>query len=69
MRASYELWAVGQLKEKKRCRVEGTMSCIPLRTDPICRGCFESDMEEIRQARPAAIGKSASEDGESNDNA
>ena len=42
---SYELWSVEQLKVKRRCRVERGISCIPLRSDPICRACYEADVE------------------------
>ncbi len=48
---SYERWAVGRLSMGERCRVEASMSCIPLREDPICRSCFESSCEEARQGR------------------
>ena len=48
---SYERWAVGRLSMGERCRVEVSMSCIPLREDPICRSCFESSCEEARQGR------------------
>jgi hypothetical protein len=51
MRVSYEIWAAGKLRVKARCRVEGSMSCIPLRSDPICLGCYESDMEEMRRSK------------------
>ncbi len=43
---SYERWAVGRLSMGERCRVEVSMSYIPLREDPICRSCFESAYEE-----------------------
>jgi hypothetical protein len=49
MRLSYEEWAAERLREKSRCRVERSMTCIPLRSDPICRACHESD-----QVRPGA---------------
>jgi|Deesub1362A_J573_1020465.scaffolds.fasta_scaffold00740_30 hypothetical protein len=41
----YEVWALEQLTQKVRCRVEKSMSCIPLRNDPICQACYESDKE------------------------
>ena len=43
---SYERWAVGRLSLGTRCTLETSMSCIPLREDPICRGCFEGAREE-----------------------
>jgi hypothetical protein len=43
MSVSYERWAMERLKCRKKCRVERAMSCVPLRDDPICRACFESD--------------------------
>lgn len=46
MRISYEAWAQARLAERQICRVERSMSCIPLRGDPICRACFESERQE-----------------------
>jgi hypothetical protein len=39
----WEAWA--RKKINQRCTVEA-QRCIPLRNDPICRVCFESDREE-----------------------
>jgi hypothetical protein len=39
----YEVWALEQLRNKPRCRVEPSMRCIPLMNDPICSACYESD--------------------------
>ncbi len=47
---SYERWAVGRLSMGERCRVEASMSCIPLREDPICRSCYESACQEAMQS-------------------
>jgi hypothetical protein len=52
MRLSYEAWAQTRLTERQICRVERSMSCIPLRGDPICRACFESDIEGAEEAPP-----------------
>jgi hypothetical protein len=38
---TYETWAMRQIREGSRCKVEGSMSCIPLRNDPICWACYE----------------------------
>ena len=38
----YELWVVEQLRQKPPCRMEQSMTCIPLRNDPICRACYEA---------------------------
>jgi hypothetical protein len=46
MRQPYDRWASDQLGRRKRCRVDASISCIPLRGDPICRACYDSDMEE-----------------------
>lgn len=43
MRMSYEFWAVERLRKKETCKVERTMSCIPLRDDPICGACYEGE--------------------------
>lgn len=40
---SYEKWAVDRLSEGIKCRLLDSMACIPLREDPLCRGCFEND--------------------------
>ena len=39
---SYEKWAVSRLSESSKCKLENSMACIPLREDPLCRGCFEA---------------------------
>lgn len=49
---TYETWAMRQLRERPQCRVEGSMSCIPLRNDPICRACYESDIEREPDDQP-----------------
>jgi hypothetical protein len=41
----YEQWSTKQMQEGPRCRVEHSISCIPLRSDPICYACFELDSE------------------------
>lgn len=46
MRLSYEKWTLRRLAEKPRCNMEPSMSCIPLRGDPICMACFETEIEE-----------------------
>ena len=46
-RLSYERWSIKRLAEEISCRVEKGMTCIPLRTDPICRQCFEDEREII----------------------
>jgi hypothetical protein len=43
MRPNYERWTLRRLTEKPRCSMEPTMSCIPLRGDPICMSCFEAE--------------------------
>lgn len=40
----YEVWAVERLKGRAKCAVEPSMTCIPLRGDPICMTCFELDV-------------------------
>ncbi len=47
---SYERWAVGRLSIGTRCQVEPSMSCIPLREDPICRSCYEGHVERELEA-------------------
>ena len=37
----YESWAFERIKNKPKCSVEPSMTCIPLRDDPICRACYE----------------------------
>lgn len=44
-RISYEHWAIERLRKKEACRVERSMTCVPLRDDPICRACFDGDQE------------------------
>ena len=44
MRISYEHWAIERLRKKKMCKVERSMTCIPLSDDPICRACFEGEI-------------------------
>jgi hypothetical protein len=43
MMLNYERWTLNRLTEKPRCSLEPSMNCIPLRGDPICMACFESD--------------------------
>jgi hypothetical protein len=45
MRISYEHWAIERLRKKETCKVERSMTCVPLRDDPICRACFEGEQE------------------------
>ncbi|MCK4911800.1 MAG: hypothetical protein KAR83_09160 [Thermodesulfovibrionales bacterium] len=56
---SYERWVVGRLSIGTRCQVEPSMSCIPLREDPICRSCYEGHKERA----PEAPGMPGMEDG------
>ena len=37
----FERWAIKRMKEKERCKVERSMTCLPLTNDPICRACYE----------------------------
>ena len=41
----YEQWSTEQMQEGVTCRVEHSISCIPLRSDPICNSCYELDRE------------------------
>ncbi len=49
MRLGYEWWSLKRLNEQPPCSVEPSMSCIPLRGDPICRACFETDILREQQ--------------------
>jgi hypothetical protein len=50
MRLNYERWILSRLTERPRCSLESSMRCIPLRGDPICMACFESDaIEELSE--------------------
>lgn len=39
----YEQWSTEQMQEVVRCRVVDNLSCIPLRSDPVCWSCYELD--------------------------
>lgn len=57
MELKYERWATARLINKARCLVEKSMTCIPLRGDPICRACYE---ESKRQCiRPGRVRRTA----------
>jgi len=44
MRPTFFRWAFEQLRAKTRCRVERSMTCLPLFNDPICRACYEGEI-------------------------
>lgn len=46
MISQYEDWAMRRLRKAVPCRVEPQMHCVPLRGDPICRACYEIDVQE-----------------------
>jgi hypothetical protein len=48
-RMSYEHWAIERLRNKDMCRMERSMTCVPLRDDPICLACFEGEEEARRK--------------------
>lgn len=49
MKKTFDRWAAGQLRVRARCRVESSMSCLPLSNDPICAACYESDAAATKQ--------------------
>ncbi|MBI4822642.1 MAG: hypothetical protein HY805_00200 [Nitrospirae bacterium] len=54
MKKSFDRWAVEQIKERVRCRVERSMTCLPLKGDPICSACYEADKEDATSERSRA---------------
>jgi hypothetical protein len=48
----FERWTLERLTERPRCSVEPSMSCIPLRGDPICMACFEAELENGAKEAP-----------------
>ena len=39
----YEHRASERMKKDEACQPHGMQSCVPLKNDPICRACLESD--------------------------
>lgn len=50
----FDLWVLERLTHKKPCKVEPSMSCLPLRDDPICSSCF---LDETLEADGAGMGE------------
>ncbi len=49
MRPSWNEWTVRRLADRPRCRADAKNVCVPLRKDPLCRACYESDAEEAER--------------------
>ena len=54
--AAFSLWAIERLAERKMCKVERSLTCIPLKGDPICGACYEGDDAAVGARLGAPIG-------------
>lgn len=47
---SFDAWAVARIRSRARCTVEPSMTCLPLKHDPICSACREANASLNKEA-------------------